>query len=474
MGMDGKRSRAAAIGTIWRILGSCRAWRAAATRVAEKHPHMLPPRIGRYDVSAELGRGATSIVYKGVDPADQRVVAIKSLQRNGADGDADADSILQRFRNEAKAVGRLRHPGIVAVDEFGEDGLHSWIAMEYVEGRSLDDVLSRNPLLGQERALAILDELLDALGCVHREGICHRDVKPANILLTSAGRVKLTDFGVARLRDLGLTRVSSIIGTPAFMAPEQFTGGEQDHRVDLFACGVLLFLLLSGRRPFSGAPAAVMHQILNEEPPLLSQACGGLLGRTYDQVVARALAKRADERFSSADEMRDALRAAAWQAAEATLATMVGTVVQDIDRTLGRLPAGVAAAWPGLPENWMRADREPMARVVVGETRAQARLVDALSLYAPGEATSMESSDAADVLAATLHDLPADVRQAVRDLLTRVLGPVAGVIVKRAAHAAAGSRPGFIDNVLAEVSAPRRPALRADLEALLLPPQSAR
>ena len=140
---------------------------------------MLPQRIGRYDVSAELGRGATSIVYKGVDPASGRVVAIKTLKRNDADvdGDADADAILLRFRHEARTIGRLHHPGVVAVDEFGEDGLHSWIAMEYVEGSNLDEVLLRSPLLGQDRALAVMDDLLDALGCVHREGICHRDVK---------------------------------------------------------------------------------------------------------------------------------------------------------------------------------------------------------------------------------------------------------------------------------------------------------
>jgi eukaryotic-like serine/threonine-protein kinase len=350
---------------------------------------MLPHRIGRYDVSAELGRGSTSIVYKGVDPVAGRVVAIKTLQRSSADDDGDVDSILLRFRNEARTIGRLHHPGVVAVDEFGEDGLHSWIAMEYVEGSNLDDVLLRCPLLGQQRVVAIMDELLDALGCVHRAGICHRDLKPANIMVTPAGRVKLTDFGVARLRDLGLTRVSSIIGTPAFMAPEQFTGGALDHRADLFACGVLLFLLLSGRRPFSGAPAAVMHQILNEEPPLLSDASGGSVGRTYDDVISRALAKRADERFSSADEMREALRAAALRAADSTLVTLIGTVVQDAASLYGSMPAGDEPTLSRSAEERVLAGRalahpvEPMARVVVGAARGQARLVDGLALYAP-------------------------------------------------------------------------------------------
>ena len=356
---------------------------------------MLPLRIGRYDVSAEIGRGSTSIVYKGVDPASGRVVAIKTLQRDGADVDVDADAILLRFRNEARVIGRLRHPGIVAVDEFGEDGLHAWIAMEYVEGSNLEDVLLRSPLLGPERAVAIMDELLDALGGVHGQGICHRDLKPANIMVTPQGRVKLTDFGVARLRDLGVTRFSSIIGTPAFMAPEQFTGGALDHRADLFACGVLLFLLLDGRRPFSGAPAAVMHQILHEEPPLLSEASGGQVGPAFDGVIRRALAKRADDRFASAAEMREALRAAASQASASPLATVVATVVQG---------AGKAQA----PGHASAHSVEPMAEMVLRGARSHAALVDALALYAPEAEPRKPGPGEASLgsLAAGDHDQP--------------------------------------------------------------------
>jgi len=431
---------------------------------------MLPHRIGRYDVSAELGRGATSIVYKGVDPASGRVVAIKTLKRNDADadGDEDADSILLRFRHEARTIGRLRHPGIVAVDEFGEDGLHSWIAMEFVEGRNLDDVLLRDPLLGPERTLALMDDLLDALGCVHREGICHRDVKPANIMVTPAGRVKLMDFGVARLRDLGLTRVSSIIGTPAFMAPEQFTGGALDHRADLFACGVLLFLLLGGRRPFAGAPAAVMHQILHEDPPLLSEAGGGLVGRAYDDVVLRALAKRPDLRFSSADEMRDALRAAAQRAAESTRLTMEKTVVQD--------RGGASAGDPHAPAESFDE------RVLIQRTpHGHARLVDALALYAPEAGAGDGPADEPPLVDAGLAQavgaassrtaLTPEIVGAAQHALARRVGPVAGVIVKRAADSAGGSRHAFVDHLLAAVPAAQQAGLRAELEALLPPPQ---
>ena len=427
---------------------------------------MLPQRIGRYDVSAELGRGATSIVYKGVDPANGRIVAIKTLKRNDAcddvDGEADADAILLRFRHEARTIGRLHHPGVVAVDEFGEDGLHSWIAMEYVEGSNLDEVLLRTPLLGQDRALALMDELLDALGCVHREGICHRDVKPANIMVTTAGRVKLMDFGVARLRDLGLTRVSSIIGTPAFMAPEQFTGGALDHRADLFACGVLLFLLLCGRRPFSGAPAAVMHQILHEDPPLLSEAGGGLVGRAYDDVILRALAKRPDLRFSSAEEMRDALHAAAQRAAESTRLTMEKTVVQD----RANASAGETQAPPDSFDERVLIQRTP---------HGHARLVDALALYVPEADANDPQPPPEDTAASVATGGPAlapEIVSAAQHVLARRLGPVAGVLVKRAADISGGSRHAFVDHLLAALPVAHQQAgLRAELQALLQPPQ---
>ena len=430
---------------------------------------MLPHRIGRYDVSVELGRGATSIVYQGVDPATGRVVAIKTLQRSDADtdadGEADADAILLRFRHEARVIGRLRHPGVVAVDEFGEDGLHSWIAMEYVEGSTLADLLLRTPLVGQQRALAILDELLDALGAVHRQGICHRDVKPANIMITRAGRVKLTDFGVARLRDLGLTRVSSIIGTPAFMAPEQFTGAALDHRADLFACGVLLYLLLSGRRPFSGAPAAVMHQILNEEPPLLGAAGVGPAARAFDGVVARALARRADDRFASAEEMREALHAAAARAAEATLATVIGTVVQDA----AQLHGGVddRAQTQRAPVNLV----DSILRVLPRDAPARPALVDSMSLYAPEAAAPAVTVHAESPSPASGLALPPEAIAGAQQLLARWLGPLADVLVRRAADAAGGSRPAFVAGLLDGLPEAHRAAVREELEALLQQPQ---
>ena len=435
---------------------------------------MLPQRIGRYRITAEIGRGSASVVYRGVDPVDGRVVAVKTLQRNGADSEGDAPAILQRFRDESHAIGRLGHPGVVAVDEFGEDGLHAWIAMACVEGQALDEVLRRTPLLPLERALAIMDELLDALACVHREGLCHREVKPANLLLTPAGHVKLTDFGVARLRDLGLTRVSTLVATPAYMAPEQFTGAPVDHRADLFACGVLLYTLLAGRRPFAGSPVAVMQQILHEQPPRLG-ASGGV-GAAFDDVVARALAKRPEDRFASAGALRDALRHAAQRIDEAPLATLVGTVVgtlvQDADGVLAHLSSGQRAAF-----EQARARRlDPMAGVVLRDAPAQAQRVDAFALYLPDAGSchaivDIPARQRADDTSVSVAPAVAPVALAhaacvaAQQVLARRIGPVASVIVRRAADAAGGSHAAFIATLVAGVPGPQQAALRAELEA---------
>ena len=451
-------------------------------REAAKHPHgypegMLPRRIGRYDITAELGRGSGSVVYKGIDPVDGRVVAIKTLQRNGADSEGDAREILQRFRDESRLVGRLGHPGLVAVDEFGEDGQHGWIAMAFVEGRPLAEVLRETPPPGPGRALAIMDELLDALACMHREGLCHRDVQPANILLTPAGGVKLTDFGVARLRDLGLTRVSTLVASPAFMAPEQFTGAAVDHRADLFACGALLHLMLAGRPPFAGTPVAVMQQILREDPPPLVQA-----GPAIAAVVAQALAKRPEDRFASADAMRDALRAAGSgpaDAADEPLATMVGTVVatlvQDTDSVLGHLSTEQRAAF-----DRARAHRlDPMAGVVLRDAPAPVQRVDAFALYVPDGGSCHAIADVPHRVPAagttvsgepeSEQTLPRQACTIAQPLLARRVGPVASVMVRRAADASGGSLRAFIDGLVAGAPGPQQDALRAELEAALVP-----
>jgi serine/threonine-protein kinase len=266
-----------------------------------------PERLGKYPITGVLGQGAMGVVYKGYDPVIQRTVAIKTIHKALIGDDAERVNLTTRFRNEAKAVGRLSHPGIVAIYEYGEDDTTAFIAMEYVEGRSLERVLPPRRPLPESEALSIMEQLLDALDCAHRAGVWHRDVKPANLIMTPAGQVKLTDFGIARIENMALTQVASTIGTPGYMAPEQYVGEGITHKVDLFAAGVLLYRMLTGIAPFSGPPEVVMYKILHQDPPAPSVASAGQCAAFFDAIVARALAKQAQARWSGAAEFRAAL-----------------------------------------------------------------------------------------------------------------------------------------------------------------------
>ncbi|HEX7640415.1 MAG TPA: serine/threonine-protein kinase, partial [Burkholderiaceae bacterium] len=268
----------------------------------------VPARIGKYEVTQVLGQGSMGVVYKALDPHIQRPVAIKVVHKALLGDSAEGQAIAARFLNEAKAVGRIAHPGVVAIYEFGEDAETAYIAMEFVQGRNLDEILGETPVPPAGQTLQVMDQLLDALAHAHAQGVWHRDVKPANILVTHGGQVKLTDFGIARLADASLTQVSSMIGTPSYMAPEQFMGEGIDHRADLFACGVLLYRLLTGKRPFRGSSEVVMYKILHEEAPPPSVFTGGASWPAFDAVVARAMAKKASERYPDAEAMRQALR----------------------------------------------------------------------------------------------------------------------------------------------------------------------
>src|SRR5271169_2562613 len=221
-------------------------------------------KIWRYEVVEELGRGAMGVVYKASDPTIGRLVAIKvlSLEASSETGVPGAQEIFMR---EARAAGRLSHPGIVTIHDALEDPETKahYIVMEFVPGRTLEDLLLHGPALSAEKALEIVREIAVALDYAHQQRIIHRDLKPANILLTEDGRAKITDFGIAKIMAReGALRTTSVMGTPAYMSPEQVTGGEIDARSDLFALGILLYLLLAGEKPFAGDTAAVMFKIV--------------------------------------------------------------------------------------------------------------------------------------------------------------------------------------------------------------------
>ena len=265
-------------------------------------------RIGKYQIQVVLGRGAMGVVYKGYDRGIARSVAIKAIAKSSL-GPEELKHVIQRFRHEAQAVGRLVHPRIVQIYDYGEDDDTAYIVMELVNGKSLLEHLSQQPRREIREVGEIVRQLLDGIGHAHAEGVVHRDVKPSNILMNSDGRIKISDFGIARLDSSSLTQVGDVLGTPYYMAPEQFLGIEVNALADIYSVGVIAYELLTGRKPFGGNAATVMQQVLNDRPPDPSQLNPDL-SPLMDRVLHKALAKNRDERFQSAGEFAEAFRAA--------------------------------------------------------------------------------------------------------------------------------------------------------------------
>lgn len=267
----------------------------------------VPASLGKYQIRRELGQGAMGIVYEGFDPAIQRRVAIKTLKRSNLERTESAE-ILTRFEREAQAAGRLSHPNIVPIYEYGQDDGTAFIAMEFIEGRELKDYFDKGERFPIREIQRVMGQLLDALDFSHRRGVVHRDIKPANIILLQDGTVKVTDFGIARIESSTLTQAGSVLGTPAYMSPEQFSGQTVDGRSDIFSAGVVLYQFLTGERPFTGTFSTIMHKVLKENP-LPPSELNVQAPRGFDAVVAKALAKRPDERFQTAAEFKGAIMA---------------------------------------------------------------------------------------------------------------------------------------------------------------------
>jgi serine/threonine protein kinase len=267
---------------------------------------MTPARIGRYEVLGELGRGGMAVVYRGLDPVIKREAALKVIRKADLDSTESAQ-ILERFKREAQAAGSLQHPNIVAVYEYGEDDACAWIAMELVEGKSLREHL----LAGWRPDLAtlpsVLEQLLEALDYSHARGVVHRDMKPGNVLVSDMGVAKISDFGIARIELSHLTQAGEVLGTPYYMAPEQYEGRDIDERTDIYAAGVIVYEVLCGRRPYDGQGGGLLRQILQDPPPPVS-TFEPRLPVTIDMVLGRALAKKPENRFRNAREFLDALK----------------------------------------------------------------------------------------------------------------------------------------------------------------------
>ncbi len=265
--------------------------------------------LGRYEIVDELGRGAMGTVFRARDPVIDRTVALKTITLSGL-GSETEQAYRQRFFREAQAAGRLSHPGIVIVHDVCEDEITKapYIVMEYVAGRTLEDIVNeRQGPLPLAQALDIGNQIANALDYAHSEGVVHRDIKPANIIVTSAGRAKITDFGVARLKQTQMTVAGSLLGTPSYMSPEQVEGKETDGRSDLFSLGVMLFLMMTGQRPFVGQEVAeVIFKIVYKDPPLPSEI-NSSLSPEFNYVIGRALAKSAEQRYQTGREFAEDL-----------------------------------------------------------------------------------------------------------------------------------------------------------------------
>jgi serine/threonine-protein kinase len=262
-------------------------------------------RFGRYEILAELGRGAMGVVYKARDPKINRVVAVKTVSLSGQPPEEELE-YRERFVREAEAAGRLSHPGIVTIFDVGEEPetRAPYIVMEYVNGPSLEKLLAgENHTLPLETALQLTLELAEALDCAHGQGVVHRDLKPANILITEDGHAKIADFGVAKLNLANFTLAGRALGTPAYMSPEQLRGDEVDGRSDLFSLGVVLYTVLTGYRPFQGNSAAtVSFKVVNRDP-VPASVLDTDLPPGLDYIIARAMAKDPSQRYQRGMEI---------------------------------------------------------------------------------------------------------------------------------------------------------------------------
>ncbi len=259
--------------------------------------------VGRYEITGELGRGAMGVVYKALDPTIGRTVALKTM-RLDVHG-LDAQEMVRRFQNEARAAGVLNHPNIVTIYDAGEQDGIFYIAMEFIEGTTLHELLAEKRVLATDEVLQLTRQICRGLDYAHSNGIVHRDIKPANIMITGNGTVKIMDFGIAKSGGQ-VTNTGQVLGTPNYMAPEQVKGKQLDGRSDLFSLGVILYEMLTGEKPFVGQNVTtIIYKIVNENP-ITPRDLDVTVHPGLSAIVTKALAKAPDDRYQTgADLVRD-------------------------------------------------------------------------------------------------------------------------------------------------------------------------
>jgi serine/threonine-protein kinase len=262
--------------------------------------------VGKYRVLSQIGEGAMGVVYRALDPVLNRPVAIKVM----SDAVARDESLRERFLREAQAAGSLQHPNVITIYDFGEVDGHLYIAMEFVEGDDLEDLLAKRVPLSLAQKIDILVEVLTGLSYAHKRGIVHRDIKPANIRIDEEGRARIMDFGIAHITSSNMTRTGVMVGTPAYMAPEQIVGGPVSAATDIFSVGAVMYELLTNAKPFDGETLqTIMYKIVSQSPPDVSTLLPGLPA-SLNVIVQKALAKEPSARYATSMEMANALSSA--------------------------------------------------------------------------------------------------------------------------------------------------------------------
>ncbi len=291
-------------------------------------------KLGRYEVLSELGKGAMGIVYLAKDPVIGRMVAIKTIRASTmGDDDSESREFRERFIREAQTAGILSHPNIVTIHDIGEDPdtQTSFIAMEYIEGKNLKTLLAEKAHFSYDQIADIIAQVAEAIDYAHRKGIIHRDIKPANIIITTDEKVKITDFGIAKIASSNLTTTGQFLGTPNYMSPEQVSGAPVDGRSDIFSLGVVLYELLTGRKPFQGDNlTAISYKIVHEDftpPAELSSE----VPPEFNPIVARAMAKDPWNRYQRGKDFALALHQLRAHLEEQRALQDLGTMVSEAE-----------------------------------------------------------------------------------------------------------------------------------------------
>lgn len=365
-----------------------------------------PKSVGKYLVDSVLGQGAMGVVYKGHDPDIDRVVAIKTLHTHLMDADERA-SWLERFAREAKAAGRVLHGNLVTIFDYLEQDNQPYLVMEYIDSETVEDRIKRRPLPNLQEVGSILTQMLAGLDAIHTAGIVHRDIKPANVLLLPNGSVKLADFGVAKVESLGATQ-GGMIGTPDYMSPEQFMGQQAGHRADIFGAGVIMFELLTARKPFeSGSLGELTQKVISGQSLDLRSLAPDLPEGLY-QLSAQTLiadpANRTPDARAFANAIHEALR------------NVDRAALDDTDRTVVMAPA------------------------------------------APAPAAALSQTMASQ--------MPKSALMQIETLLTTQIGPIAKVLVKRVS-ASTTDTGALVNQLAAELSPEHREAFKAAVQSHL-------